>query len=379
MTSSCFLHTRICVILIMLLCSNVIFGQRKEPVSISLDEIKDMPQKIIKAYFKPVYTTTGVTYPLMVWYATENNVDTWNKDEMTKFNASIYDFLEEPVKAADFALQFCRSFGERDFIDNFKAIGFSSVEIDAILRCYRAEKKWQELDLVKEWENNGTPQIDNNDASVSAKYHISIDGTKMKKFLLDNLKRNIFDDYIRLEINTDGTYSSNRSQYEFIQISDMVSAQKTFTYADTTLYVPVLSTIKLTEDIKKNIDYRIELVYNKKDNRWQLKTGTFRDDYYWEKIKKSAPYFDYINVAIEKLLDIEKMDVACQYELEFSMGTSVIEVSQADKDSRYIQQKAVYNNEDIPVIKLDILYKKCKGEYYFDKISLEQTKSRSIF
>ena len=38
-------HT--CIVLIMLLCANVLFAQRKEAVSISLDEIKDMPQKII--------------------------------------------------------------------------------------------------------------------------------------------------------------------------------------------------------------------------------------------------------------------------------------------------------------------------------------------
>ena len=45
---------RTCIVLIMLLCANVLFAQRKEEVSISLDEIKDMPQKIITAYFKPV-------------------------------------------------------------------------------------------------------------------------------------------------------------------------------------------------------------------------------------------------------------------------------------------------------------------------------------
>ena len=43
---------RTCIVLIMLLCANVLFAQRKEAVSISLDEIKDMPQKIITAYFK---------------------------------------------------------------------------------------------------------------------------------------------------------------------------------------------------------------------------------------------------------------------------------------------------------------------------------------
>ncbi|MBP5375594.1 MAG: hypothetical protein J6Y38_04585, partial [Bacteroidaceae bacterium] len=83
------------------LVSNVLFGQRKETVSISLDEIKDMPQKIISAYFKPVHTTAGVSYPLMQWYAFENKVDTWDKDALNKFNASIYSFKDEPIKAAE--------------------------------------------------------------------------------------------------------------------------------------------------------------------------------------------------------------------------------------------------------------------------------------
>lgn len=370
---------RICIILIMFLCANVILGQRKETVSVSWDEIKDMPQKVISAYFKPVYTTAGVSYPLMQWYAFENKVDAWDKNALNKFNASIYGFKDEPIKAAEFALLFCRLFGESDFAANFKAIGFNSVEINCILRCYREEKKWQELDIIKEWQNIGIPQFDNNDVSVSAKYHINIDGTKMKKFLSDNIKRNVFDDYIRLEIRADGTYSSNHSKYDFVQISDIVPAKKTFTYADTTLHVPVFTKIKITEDIEEKIDYRIKLDYNKKENRWNLKTGTFRDDYYWKKIKKSTPYYDYINVVIEKLLAKETMDESCQYELEFSMGISVIEVSQTDKDSRYIQQKAIYNNEEIPVIKLVTLYKKCKGEDKYDIISLEQTKLRSIF
>ena len=43
---------RTCIVLIMLFCANVLFAQRKEAVSISLDEIKDMPQKIITAYFR---------------------------------------------------------------------------------------------------------------------------------------------------------------------------------------------------------------------------------------------------------------------------------------------------------------------------------------
>lgn len=369
---------RTCIVLIMLLCANVLFAQRKEAVPISLDEIKDMPQKIITAYFKPVYTTSGASYPLMQWYAYENKIDTWDKDALNKFNASIYRFKEEPIKAAEFALQFCRSFGEKDFIDNFKAIGFNFFEINSILRCYREEKKWQELDILKEWGKNGIPQFDNKETSVSAKYHISIDSTKMRKFLSENIKRNIFDDYLQLEISADGT-CLNQPKYEFIQISDIVAAKKSFTYADTTLYVPVFTTIKITEELDRKIDYRIYLVYNKKENTWQFKNGTFRDDYYWEKIKKSAPYYEFINIAIEKLLAKETMDASCQYELEFSMGTSIIKVSQVDKDSRYLQQKAIYKNEEIPIINLVTLYKKRKGEYFYDKISLEQTKFRSIF
>jgi hypothetical protein len=282
----------------MLLCANVLFAQRKEAVSISLDEIKDMPQKIITAYFKPVYTTTGVSYPLMQWYAYENKIDTWDKVALNKFNASIYRFKEEPIKAAEFALQFCKSFGEKDFIDNFKAIGFNSVEINSILRCYKEEKKWQELDILKEWGKNGIPQFENKETSVSAKYHISIDSTKMRKFLSDNIKRNIFDDYLQLEIGADGT-CLNQPQYEFIQISDIVAAKKTFTYADTTLNVPVSSKIKISENLEGGIDYRIELAYNKKENRWVFKKGTFRNDYFWEKIKKSTPYYEYISVAID--------------------------------------------------------------------------------
>ena len=131
------------------------FGQRKDAISLSMEEIKDMPQKIIKAYFKPVYTSTGVSYPLMQWYAFENKVDTWDKNALNKFNSSIYGFKDNPIKAAEFALQFCRTFGERDFIDNFQAIGFNTVEISSILRCYKSEKKWQELDLIKEWQTNG--------------------------------------------------------------------------------------------------------------------------------------------------------------------------------------------------------------------------------
>ena len=262
----------------MILCANSMFGQRKDAISLSLEEIKDMPQKIIKAYFKPVYTSTGVSYPLMQWYAFENKVDTWDKNALNKFNASIYGFKDNPIKAAEFALQFCRSFGESDFIDNFQAIGFNTVEINSILRCYKSEKKWQELDLIKEWQKNGIPRFANNEASVSAKYRINIDDTKMKTFLSENIKRNIFDDYIRLEIGTDGSYSSNRPQYEFIQISDIIPAQKTFTYADTTFYVPVSSSIKISEDLKDGIDYKIELEYNKKENRWVFKKGTFRED-----------------------------------------------------------------------------------------------------
>ena len=370
---------RIISILIMLLCANSMFGQRKDTVSLSFEEIKDMPQKIIKAYFKPVYTSTGVSYPLMQWYAFENKVDTWDKNALNKFNASIYGFKDNPIKAAEFALQFCRSFGESDFIDNFQAIGFNTVEINSILRCYKSEKKWQELDIIKEWQKNGIPRFANNEASVSAKYRVNIDGAKMKKFLSENIKRNIIDDYMRLEIGTDGSYSSNRPQYEFIQISDIVPAQKAFTYADTTFYVPASSNIKISEDLKDGIDYKIELEYNKKENRWVFKKGTFREDYYWEKIKKSTPYYDYINVAIEKLLLNKTIDSNCECELEFSIVKSVVTVSQADKDNRYNQQEAIYNNEEIPYIRLVTLYKKNKGDYYYDKISLEQTKYRNIF
>ena len=365
--------------LILLLCANSMFGQRQDTVSLTLEDIKDMPQKIIKAYFKPVYTSTGVSYPLMQWYAFENKVGTWDKNALNKLNASIYGFKDNPIKAAEFALQFCRSFGESDFIDNFQAIGFNSVEINSILRCYKSEKKWQELDLIKKWQKNGIPRFDNNETSVSAKYHINIDGAKMKKYLLDNINRNIFDDFIRLEIGTDGSYSSNRPQYDFIQISDIVPAQKMFTYADTTFYVPASSNIKLSEDLNDGIDYRIELEYNKKDNRWVFRKGTFREDYYWKKIKKSTPYYDYINVAIEKLLSYKTIDSNCECELEFSIVKSVVTVSQADNNNRYNQHEAVYNNEEIPYIRLVTLYKKNKGDYYYDKISLEQTKYRNIF
>ena len=355
----------------MLLCANSMFGQKENALSLSLEEIKDMSQKIIKAYFRPVYTSTGVSYPLMQWYASENKVDIWDKNALNKFNSSIYGFKDNPIKAAEFALQFCRTFGERDFIDNFQAIGFNTVEISSILRCYKSEKKWQELDLIKEWQTNGFPRFANNEASVSAKYHINIDGAKMKKFLSENIKRNIFDDYMRLEIDADGSYSSNRPQYEFIQISDIVPAQKTFIYADTTFYVPVSSSIKITEDLKDGIDYRIELEYDKKENRWTFKKGSFREDYYWEKIKKSTPYYNYINVAVEKVLIYETIDPNCKCELEFSIAKSVITVSQADKDNCYNQQGLIYKNEEIPYVKLVTLYKKNKEDYYNDKISLE--------
>ncbi len=45
----------------------------------------------------------------------------------------------------------------------------------------------------------------------------------------------------------------------------------------------------------------------------------------------------------------------------------------------FIQQEVRYNNVEIPFIRLVTLYKKSKGEYSFDKISLERTKNRSIF
>lgn len=41
----------------MLLCANSMFGQKENALSLSLEEIKDMSQKIIKAYFRPVYTS----------------------------------------------------------------------------------------------------------------------------------------------------------------------------------------------------------------------------------------------------------------------------------------------------------------------------------
>ena len=95
----------------MLLCANSMFGQKENALSLSLEEIKDMSQKIIKAYFRPVYTSTGVSYPLMQWYASENKVDIWDKNALNKFNSSIYGFKDNPIKAAEFALQFCRTFG----------------------------------------------------------------------------------------------------------------------------------------------------------------------------------------------------------------------------------------------------------------------------
>lgn len=362
---------RVFILLLVSILNAAMFGQRKDVVSLSLEEIKDMPQKIIKAYFKPVYTLTGVSYPLMQWYASENKIDIWDKNTLNKFNSSIYGFKENPIKAAEFALQFCRTFGERDFIANFQAIGFNTVEINSILRCYKSEKKWQELDIIKEWQKNGFPRFANNEASVSAKYHINIDSAKMKKYLSENIKRNIFNDYMRLEIGADGSYSSNRPQYEFIQISDIVPAQKTFTYADTTFYVPVSSSIKITEDLKDDIDYRVELEYNKKENRWVFKEGTFCKDY-WKRIKKSTPYYDYINVAIEKVLTYETLDSNCKCELEFSIAKSVIKVSQADEENYYNKQEVIYKNEEIPYVKLVTLYKKNKGEYYYDKILLEE-------
>ena len=374
---------RIISILIMLLCANSMFGQRKDAMSVSLKEIKDMPQKIIKAYFKPVYTSTGTYYPLMQWYASKNAVDTWDKKALTKFNSSIYDFLDNPIKAAEFALLFCRSFGERDFIENFQAIGFNSTEINCILRCYKSEKKKQELDIIKKWQEKGIPQFTDDEVSYSAKYHVSIDDAKIKKFLSENIKRNILYDKIRLEIGTDGSYSLNKPQYSFIQISDIVPAKEEFRYADTTLYVPVSTYIKITEDLEEDdIDYRIELQYNKKENRWVFKKGTFCKDYYWKwnRIKKSTPYYDYINVAIEKVLAYERLDSNFKYELEFSIKRSIIRVSETYMDNRDDQRKAVYKNEEIPYIKLDTLYKRKKGDYqYSKKIPLESTYHRSIF
>lgn len=120
-------------------------------------------------------------------------------------------------------------------------------------------------------------------------------------------------------------------------------------------------------------------MYNKKENRWVFKKGTFRNDYYWEKIKKSTPYYEYISVAIEKLLNYETIESDCECELEFSIVKSIVEVSQADYDTNVIHQEVTYNNEDFPYIRLVTLYKKRKGEYFFNKISLDETKLRRIF
>lgn len=109
----------------------------------------------------------------------------------------------------------------------------------------------------------------------------------MKKFLSENIKRNIFDDYMRLEIDADGSYSSNRPQYEFIQIGDIVPAQKTFIYADTTFYVPVSSSIKITEDLKDGIDYRIELEYDKRKIDGHLRKVPFARIIIGKKLKRA--------------------------------------------------------------------------------------------
>ena len=68
-------------------------------------------------------------------------------------------------------------------------------------------------------------------------------------------------------------------------------------------------------------------------------------------------------MAIEKVLTYETLDSNCKCELEFSIAKSVIKVSQAD---------VIYKNEEIPYVKLVTLYKKNKGEYYYDKILLEK-------
>ena len=91
---------RVFILLLVSILNAAMFGQRKDEASLSLEEIKDMPQKIIKAYFKPVYTSTGVSYPLMQWYASENKIDIWDKNALNKFNSSIYGFKENPIKAA---------------------------------------------------------------------------------------------------------------------------------------------------------------------------------------------------------------------------------------------------------------------------------------
>lgn len=43
----------------MLLCANSMFGQKENALSLSLEEIKDMSQKIIKAYWLGVGKTRG--------------------------------------------------------------------------------------------------------------------------------------------------------------------------------------------------------------------------------------------------------------------------------------------------------------------------------
>lgn len=353
------------IITMMLFFTIVCYGQSRETVLVALDEVKGMPSKIISAYFKPVSSEAGATYPLMQWYAFENKVDILDKEALTKLNASVYEFQDEPIKAAEFALQFCRSFGEDDFIANFRDIGFSQAEINTILRLYKVEKKWQELAIIKKWQEEGMPRLDNKEVSHPAKYRISIDNDEMNKILSSNLKRALFDDFVSVNINVDGTWTLSNHQYRFICISEVVPAQMRFSNADTMMAVPVSSQIRIKEEIDDAVDYRIKLKHLKGENVWTLKSGMSKDGYYWSKIKKNTPYYDYIQVAIEKLSDAQTLDNACQYEFEFSIGKTTISVSQEDG------QEVEYQNKNIPYIRIITLHKKSVGETFFEKISLE--------
>jgi len=97
------------------------------------------------------------------------------------------------------------------------------------------------------------------------------------------------------------------------------------------------------------------------------------------KDKKEYTILRIYKCSIEKLLSYETIESDCECELEFSIVKSIVEVSQADYDTNVIHQEVTYNNEDFPYIRLVTLYKKRKGEYFFNKISLDETKLRRIF